>query len=96
MSKCWHWEKASNYPSTDLVNEANECILQVYESHGVGRLPSESTMALIAAAPEMLEALKECYNYLEAQDKAKGLGSVGNAAKRQARKVLQSVNVYTG
>jgi len=43
----------------DVAGLPVEQVLSIYESHGGGNTPSEADAALIAAAPDLLEALEE-------------------------------------
>src|SRR5712691_4282174 len=53
----WRWSKDKDYyPSTDLLGPET-CVLQIYESHSGGDMPSEADARLIAAAPDLLAAL---------------------------------------
>lgn len=53
----WEWiHRYPDYPEVDLRN-GDDVVLKIYESHGGGLLPCEKDARLIAAAPELLEAL---------------------------------------
>ncbi len=55
----WVWVKDdSGYPVTDLKSEDGGIVMQVYESHGGGDMPNKANARLIAAAPDLLEALQ--------------------------------------
>lgn len=47
----WKWvEEPGGYPTTNLEPD----VLQIYQSHGGGRLPEDADARLIEAAPELL------------------------------------------
>lgn len=59
----WAWI-VNNYPETPLENKDGQQVLSIYESWGGGNLPSIADASLIAAAPDLLEALENCASTL--------------------------------
>ena len=64
----WKWIDTADYPATVLVDENDDEVLEIYESHGGGMTPSDEHKLLLAAAPDLLEALEAIVGAIEMTD----------------------------
>lgn len=59
-TKAWKWRPhGDNYPETFLEDEEGNVVLAIYESHGGGQMPEGENKALITAAPDLRDALRD-------------------------------------